>query len=209
MYGPGTTTDGETPSPQTWERDASRGQQGATLASCDLVDPSIRRRLDNRAVLGVTLILAGAVGATTATGLWVSINNLRGQAEEAGRWTAVTAATAFGTLAEPSAANIARTLGIVLDEQLRAQAAATGMLIEAAESARHGAACIEDALRQIAVGSPIRRIHVTAEDGPSYTTEQSALRAGCSPSSPRCQRQSRGRCSRVKGGATQKTSRTK
>ena len=147
-----------------------------TPASCDLADPTIRRRLGNRAALGVTLILAGAVGATTAGGLWVSTNSLRGQAEEAGRQTAITAATAFGTLAEPSAANIARTLDIVLDDQLRAQAAATGMLVEAAESAGHGAAYIEDALRQIAARSPIRRIDVTADDGPNYSTEESALR---------------------------------
>ena len=64
----------------------------------------------------------------------------------------------------------------MLDEQLRAQAAATGMLVEAAESAGHGAAYIEDALRQIAVRSAIRRIEVTAEDGPSHSTGQSALR---------------------------------
>ena len=90
---------------------------------------------ENRAALGATLVLAGADGATTAAGLWVSSDSLRRQAEEAGRQTAMTVATAFGNLAEPSAANIAGTLDIVLNHQLRAQAAATGMLVEAAESA--------------------------------------------------------------------------
>ena len=144
-------------------------------SGADLVDPSIRRRLGASAALGVTLVLAGAIGATTAGGLWVSANGLRAQAEQAGRQAAVTAATRFGNLAEPSAANIARALDIVLDEQLRAQAAATAMLVEAAESAGRGSDYIEDALRQIAWRSPIRRIDVTAARGGNYSTAENGL----------------------------------
>ncbi|MCY4120292.1 MAG: hypothetical protein OXG72_05155, partial [Acidobacteria bacterium] len=103
------------------------------------------------------------------------MNGLRAQAEEAGRQAAVTAATSFATLAEPSAANIARTLDIVLHDHLQAQAAATALLVEAAETAGHGAGYIEDALRQIAWRSPIRRIDVTAAQGPSYSSESAPL----------------------------------
>ena len=87
----------------------------------------------------------------------------------------MTAATSFATLAEPSAANITRTLDIVLHDHLQAQAAATALLIEAAETAGHGANYIEDALAQIAWRSPIRRIDVTTEDGPSYSSERTPL----------------------------------
>ena len=87
----------------------------------------------------------------------------------------MTAATAFATLAEPSAANIARTLDIVLHDHLQAQAAATALLVETAEAASRQSAYIADALGQIAWRSPIRRIDVTAADGPSYSTEPERL----------------------------------
>ena len=148
---------------------AATGERSARSAA-DLVDPTVERRLGARAAVGLTALLTAAIGATTAGGLWISTNGLRAQAEEAGRQSAVTAATAFATLAEPSAANVARTLDIVLDEQLQAQAAATALLIEAAETAGHRAGYIEDALRQIAGRSPVRRIDVTARSGASYST---------------------------------------
>ncbi len=149
--------------------------QRSTRTAADLVDPTVRHRVGARAAAGLTAILAAAIGATTAGGLWISTNGVRTQAEDAGRQSAMTAATAFATLAEPSAANVARTLDIVLDEQLQAQAAATALLIEAAETAGHEAAYIEDALRQIAARSPVRRIDVTARTGASYSTEPVAL----------------------------------
>jgi len=133
------------------------------------------RRLGTTAALGVTAILTAAIGGTTAGGLWISGNGLRTQAEEAGRQAAATAATAFATLAEPSAANIARTLDIVLHDHLQAQAAATALLVETAEAAGRRSAYIEDALGQIAWRSPIRRIDVTAADGASYSTEPEPL----------------------------------
>ena len=93
-------------------------------------------------------MLTAAIGGTTAGGLWISTNGLRIQTEEAGRQAAVTAATSFTTLAEPSAANIARTLDIVLHDHLQAQAAATALLVEAAETAGHSAGYIQNALSQ-------------------------------------------------------------
>ena len=132
----------------------------AVLTSADHADPTIRQRLGNRAAVGVMLTLASAVGACTAGGLWVSIDSLRTQAEEAGRQAAITTATAFGELAEP----------------LRAQTAATGMLVEAAASAGRGTACIEDAPAEIAWRSPIRRTDITAADCRNYATGQSVLR---------------------------------
>ena len=133
------------------------------------------RRLGTTAALGLTSVLTAAIGGTTAGALWVSVNALRIQAEESGRQAAVTAATSFTTLAEPSAANIVRTLDIVLHDHLQAQAAATALLVEAAESAGHGAGYIQDALAQIAFRSPIRRIDVTAAVGPSYSSETAPL----------------------------------
>lgn len=130
-----------------------------------------RRRLGTTAALGLTAVLTAAIGGTAGTALWISANGLRAHAKDAGRRAAVTAATSFATLAEPSAANIARTLDIVLHDHLQAQAAATALLVETAESAGHDARYIEDALRQIAWRSPIRRIDVSAADGASYSTE--------------------------------------
>lgn len=137
--------------------------------------PAADRRLGTTAALGLTAVLTAAIGGTTAGALWISANGLRAQAEEAGRRAALTAATSFATLAEPSAANIARTLDIVLHDHLQAQAAATALLVEAAESAGHGARYIEDALAQIAFRSPIRRIDVSAAAGPSYSSEAAPL----------------------------------
>ncbi len=133
------------------------------------------RRLGTTATLGLTALLATAIGGTSAGALWIASNALRTQAEDAGRQAAVTATTSFATLAEPSAANIARTLDIVLHDHLQAQAAATALLVEAAETAGHGADYIQDALRQIASRSPIRRIDVTATAGPGYSTEPARL----------------------------------
>ena len=142
-----------------------------SLASAVTAD----RRLGTTATLGLTALLATAIGGTSAGALWIASNALRTQAEDAGRQAAVTAATSFATLAEPSAANIARTLDIVLHDHLQAQAAATALLVEAAETAGHGADYIQDALRQIASRSPIRRIDVTATAGPGYSTEPTRL----------------------------------
>lgn len=133
------------------------------------------RRLSTRATIGVSLMFALAIGGTSASFLRTSIDGMRTQAETAGRHAATTAATAFATLAEPSAANVARTLDIVLDDQLRAQAAATATLVEAAEAAGYGRRYIEDALRQITVRSPIERIDVVG--AASYGTEESPLQA--------------------------------
>ena len=141
------------------------------------MDAARDRRLGTTAALGLTAVLITAIGGTTAGALWISVNALRIQAEETGRQAAVTAATSFTTLAEPSAANIVRTLDIVLHDHLQAQAAATALLVEAAESAGHGARYIEDALAQIAFRSPIRRIDVTsAAAGPSYSSEATPLK---------------------------------
>ena len=150
---------------------------GARTHERTRMTPAADRRLGTAAALGLTAMLTTAIGGTTAGGLWISANGLRAQAEEAGRAAAVTAATSFATLAEPSAANIARTLDIVLHDHLQAQAAATALLVEAAETAGHRAAYIEDALGQIAFRSPIRRIDITSTDGPSYSTERTPLGA--------------------------------
>ena len=151
------------------------GEKTPSPSSARAVHQTIRHRLGTTAALSVTLVLGGAIGATSIGGLWISTNSLRAQAEEAGRQAAMTAATSFATLAEPSAANIARALDIVLDDHLQAQAAATALLVEAAENAGRSTDYIEDALGQIAWRSPIRRIDVTAEQGPIYSSEPTAL----------------------------------
>ena len=129
-------------------------------------------------------ILCAAIGGTAGGSWWISSNGLRGQAEAGGRQAAATAATAFATLAEPSAANIARTLDVVLDDQLRAQAAATALLIEAAEASGQSTDYIEDALRQIAIRSPIERIDVSASAGPAPTTQSGAGWPRDTPAAP-------------------------
>lgn len=133
-------------------------------------------RLGAKAALAVTAVLATAIGLATAGGLWISTNGLRAQAELSGRQAALTAASGFTTLEAVSAANIARTLDVVLDDQLRALAGATALLVEAAESAGHPPAYIEDALRQIAYRSAILRIDVSAGERQSYSTEARPLR---------------------------------
>ena len=140
-----------------------------------------RRRkthLSTRATLGVTLILIGGIGCATAGGLWISINGLGRQAEESGLEQAAGAARRLETLAAASAANVANALDIVLDDQLRAQAAATAMLIEAAEAAGHSPRYIEDALRQITARSPMRRIDVVGQGAQEYSSEQERLNKG-------------------------------
>ena len=141
-----------------------------TVDSTELIDQSVVQPLGTRAAASVIAILCAAIGGTAAGSWWISSNGLRGQAEAGGRQAAATAATAFATLAEPSAANVARTLDVVLDDQLRAQAAATALLIEAAEASGQSTDYIEDALRQIAIRSPIERIDVSASEGEVYTT---------------------------------------
>ena len=145
------------------------------MTAADRVDPTVRRRLGTKAALAVTAVMTAVVGGSAAGAVWIFANGVRAQAETAGRQATVTAATAFATLAEPSAANIARTLDIALDDQLRAQAAATAFLIEAAEAAGHGRGYIEDALRQIAIRSPIRRIDVVDTNGSRYSTEEAGF----------------------------------
>ena len=132
--------------------------------------------LGPRAALAVTVLLAGAVGGAVAGTVWISMAGLQDEAESAGRRAAAAAAAAIEALAEPSAANIARTFDVVLDDELRAQAAATALLVEAAEAAGHESTYIEDALRQIAFRSPIARIDLVAIDGTEYSTERDKLR---------------------------------
>ena len=132
-------------------------------------------RLSTRATLGVTLILVAGIGGTTAGGLWISINGLGRQAEETGLQQVAGAARRLQTLTTTSAANVAHALNIVLDDQLRAQAAATAMLIEAAEEAGHGRTYIEDALRQITLRSPMRRIDVVGSQGEEYSSQENGL----------------------------------
>ncbi len=134
------------------------------------------RRLGTKAALAVTAVLTTAIGLATAGGLWISTNGLRAQAELSGRQAALTAASGFTALEALSAANIARTLDVVLDDQLRALAGAMALLVEAAESAGHPPAYIDDALRQIAYRSAVLRIDVSAGEGRSYSTAARPLR---------------------------------
>ena len=131
-----------------------------------------RRRLSlgHLAAFGLGCVLLIAVGSSTVANVLTATTSLRELAEQAGSQQARTAAAAFGTLEEASAANVARTLDVVLDEQLRAQAAITGMLIETAEEAGRSQAYIQDALRQITVRSPIWRIDTLSREGRRYTT---------------------------------------
>ena len=133
-------------------------------------------RLGTKAGLAVYAILAAAIGSTAMGALWIAENSLRRQAEQNGRRTAGSAAEELRGLEASSAANTARTLDIVMEDQLRAIAATSAMLVEAAEAAGHGAPYIEDTLRQITARSPIRRIDVSTDEGPSYATETPALR---------------------------------
>ena len=132
------------------------------------------RRLSTQAGGILTLLLTAAVGTTTAGGLWISNNSLRRHAEEAGAQAVSVAAAHVWDLGQTSAANVSRMLDVVLDDHLKAQAAATAMLVEAAEAAEAGEAYLTDALRQIAARSPIDRIDVLAETGPSYSTHLDA-----------------------------------
>ena len=79
------------------------------MTAADRVDPTVRRRLGTKAALAVTAVMTAVVGGSAAGAVWIFANGVRAQAETAGRQATVTAATAFATLAEPSAANIART----------------------------------------------------------------------------------------------------
>lgn len=88
---------------------------------------------------------------------------MRAQVEDPARAAAVTALTAFARLREPSAANVAATLDIALDDRFRA-AAATAMLVEAAEVGGEGRVYIDDALAQLAFRSPVRRIDVVGPE---------------------------------------------
>ena len=114
-------------------------------------------------------ILVVAIGGTSVLGVASSIRALRAQAEDSGRAAAVNALSAFTRLRDPSAANVAATLDIALDDQLRAAAAATAMLVEAAEVAGRGQTYVDDALAQLAARSPIRRIDVLASGGVVYS----------------------------------------
>ena len=131
--------------------------------------------LGTRTGIALYITLTIAIGTTTTGALWIAGNSLRQQAEQNGRRTAATLAGELEALASNSAANTTRTLDVVMEDQLRATAAAAAMLVEAAEAARHTAPYIEDALRQLTARSPIRRIDVAADEGPSYSTERNAL----------------------------------
>ena len=133
------------------------------------------RRLGTRAALAVVLLLVTAIGGTTLVGIRAAGQALRQQAEATGRQAARTAATSFRRLQEPSAANVARTLDLVLDGPLRGQAGATAMLIEAAEAAGRPPAYVNDALRQIVARSRIRRIDVGSTAGQVYSSQVAQL----------------------------------
>ena len=135
------------------------------------------KRLENRtrslglkAALAVSAILTAAISGTTGAGIWLSTRGLVRQAEETGRTAAITAATRFGTLQNASAANVARSLDIVLDDELRALAAGLAMLVEAAETDQRTSAYIHDALRQLTARSMLRRIDIVAPEGANYST---------------------------------------
>ena len=132
-------------------------------------------RLSTRATLGVTVMLTAGIGGTAAAGLWISIRGLERQAVDASIEQAVSAGRRIETLTRASATNVANALDIVLEEHLRAQAAATAMLVEAAEAAGRGPDYIEDALRQITLRSPMRRIDVVARTGERYSTDPEGL----------------------------------
>ena len=132
-------------------------------------------RLSTRATLGVTVMLTAGIGGTAAAGLWISIRGLERQAVDASIEQAVSARRRIETLTRASATNVANALDIVLEEHLRAQAAATAMLVEAAEAAGRGSDYIEDALRQITLRSPMRRIDVVARAGERYSTDPEGL----------------------------------
>ena len=125
--------------------------------------------LATKVVIGAMLILVLAVGGTGVLAVASSVRALRAQAEDSGRAAAVSALSGVTRLREPSAANVAATLDISLDDQLRAAAAATAMLVEAAEVAGRGPAYIDDALAQLAARSPIRRIDVVSPDDVVYS----------------------------------------
>ena len=118
--------------------------------------------LATKVVLGSMLILVVAIGGTSVLGVVSSLGALRAQAEDSGRAAAVSALSALTRLRSSSAANVAATLDIALDDQLRAAAGATAVLVEAAEVAGRGRPYIDDALAQLAARSPIRRIDVVA-----------------------------------------------
>ena len=128
------------------------------------------RRLGRRAAAALAASLAIAVGATTAGWVAAASSTLREQAEAAGRQTAESAATMLAGLAEPSATNVARTLDIVLDGHLRAAAAATALLIEAAETDQRSEVYIVDMLRQLVTRSALIRIDAVAVDGNNYSS---------------------------------------
>ena len=152
------------------------GQETNRTASEAEVTPTgraVERRsgsLGFNATAALSATLAGAIALTAGTGVWTSSQGVVRQAEEDGRQRAMTAASRFRRLQNTSAANVARTLDIVLDDQLRALAAATAMLIEAAEADRRPTAYIRDALRQLVARSPLERIDIIAPEGDSYTT---------------------------------------
>ena len=126
--------------------------------------------LGTKAVLASVVLLVLALGSVTGVTLVSSVHGLRLQAEEAGRQSAAAALAGFSGLREPSAANIARTLDVVLDDQLRAVAAATALLVEAAEVGGRSPGYLNDALAQIAFRSPVRAIDVIGREAPHYTS---------------------------------------
>ena len=156
------------------------GTQGADAPAAEpvrrrLLRQRTDRRLGTRAALAVVLVLAAAIGGATLLAIRAADQALRLQAEDTGRQAARTAATSFRRLEEASAANVARTLDLVLDGPLRGQAGATAMLIEAAEAAGRSPAYVNDALRQIVARSRIRRIDVASAVGQGYSSAASGL----------------------------------
>ena len=154
--------------PKTEEQRPRQGATGGIRA--DAPGRRRRRALGRRAAAGATATLALAIGITAWAGYRQSRTTLIDLAEQNGRRNAADAGIRFATFESASAANVLRTLDIVLDGQLRALAAAVSMLVETAESQGAPPAYIRDALRQVAARSAIERIDVIAAAGAEYTT---------------------------------------
>ena len=120
--------------------------------------------LGRKTGLGVALTLLTAIGTTTGTAVWWATDNIAQQTAAAARTATETLAAELRAAGTLSATNSIETLDIVSDNQLRAIAAALAFLIDAAESAGHGAPYINDTLRQITIRSALARVDVLRND---------------------------------------------
>ena len=120
--------------------------------------------LGRKIALGVSVALTAAIGTTAAAAVWWSTRNLEARTAAAALATTATLAAQLEAAGTVSAANSIATLDTVTDNQVRAVAAAMAFLVDAAESAGHGAAYIDDTLRQITARSATERIDVLDGD---------------------------------------------